>query len=176
MGGGVWVSTASVCSFQTLIWASQQAVTWSDHLTIQTGHCPHRFKMVQQVSLSSWNEMTRLTHHGGGGIVRLGASPPSKSLPGPVALPRAYTQSPFQTLLKPLLPLFHSTNSKANKRAMLTSEWTASLVSGQRSGHTSNWKLACDVWKWPLMIGGDRLDTQPLSSIWNDRAENKASF
>lgn len=46
-----------------LIWASQQAVTWRDHLTIQTGRCPHCFKMGQQMSLSSWNGMTMLTHH-----------------------------------------------------------------------------------------------------------------
>lgn len=47
-----------------LIWASQQAVTRSDHLTIQTGHCPHCFKMVQQMSLSSWNGTTAMAHHG----------------------------------------------------------------------------------------------------------------
>lgn len=44
--------------------ASQQAVTWSDHLTIQTGCCPHCSQMVQQMSLSCWNGMTALTHHG----------------------------------------------------------------------------------------------------------------
>lgn len=128
-----------------LIWASQQAVTRSDHLTIQTGHCPHCFKMVQQMSLSSWNGTTTLAHHG-----RRCQAWSKSSLQGEgnqiAALPQTHTQSPLQTLLKPLFPLFPSTNSKANKRPMLlTLEWTASLVSVQKSGHAFNWKFACDV-------------------------------
>lgn len=116
------------------------------------------------------------------GVVRLRASPPSRArettqLLGPVALPQTHARSPLQTLLKPLLPLFPSTNSKASKRPMLlTLEWTASPVSVHKSGHAFPWQFACDVWKWLLTTAGDRLDMQPLSNICNGRAENKASF
>lgn len=44
-------------------WAAHQAVTWSDHLTVQDGHCSHCFKVVQQLSLSSGNGITTGTGH-----------------------------------------------------------------------------------------------------------------